>query len=91
MDRTRITFVEAAITGQVTSEALDDYIGDWHDGTSTEPLHTYLGFSWEDYAHWVEKPSCLEALLNRYFRAWVAERLSKMEAALVPFAHDTER
>ncbi len=35
-------------------ENIDDLIDDWHgspdDGV---PLHEYLGWTWEQYAHWV--------------------------------------
>lgn len=43
----------------LTVEELEDKISTWHDAPSDShlasvPLHEYLGWSWEQYKHWVE-------------------------------------
>ena len=38
----------------LTEEEVDNRIERWHTGASTMPLYEYLGWTWEQYAHWVE-------------------------------------
>lgn len=38
----------------MTDDELNDKIDAWHDGDSPEPLHRYLGWTWEQYKHWVQ-------------------------------------
>lgn len=39
----------------MTSEELNDLIDAWHDRPDTgQELHEYLGWTWEQYATWVE-------------------------------------
>ncbi len=33
----------------------------WHESGSDEPLHVWLGLSWDEYARLVESPSPLES------------------------------
>lgn len=44
----------------MTDDELDDKIEAWHDSHSPETLHAHLGWTWEQYQHWVltnEQPS----------------------------------
>lgn len=39
----------------MTDEEVDDAIDAWHDGAGPgQSLHEYLGWTWEQYAHWVQ-------------------------------------
>lgn len=39
---------------EVTEENINDLIGKWHESDSELELHEYVGFTWEQYARWVE-------------------------------------
>jgi len=38
----------------VTEENIHDLIDEWHNGDSNQELHEFLGFTFEEYARWVE-------------------------------------
>jgi len=38
----------------VTEENIHDLIDEWHEGDSNQELHEFLGFTFEEYARWVE-------------------------------------
>jgi hypothetical protein len=45
-----------------TDDEMDDLIDKWHESEGNQPLHEFLGMTWEQYAHWVEgKGFLLEA------------------------------
>jgi len=46
---------------------IDDCIDLWHCGAAgDQPLHEYLGMTWEEYALWVETSQLPEHLKDRY-------------------------
>lgn len=50
------TVVTEYLTSRATAEDIHDRIDAWHRGdTTVVDLHTYLGMTWEQYRHWVEK------------------------------------
>lgn len=52
----------------VTEENIHDLIDEWHDGDSSQELHEFLGFTFEEYARWVEKdefPSSTSSLHDK--------------------------
>jgi len=38
----------------MTDDEIDDKIAEWHQGDSPGTLHEYLGWTREEYAHWVK-------------------------------------
>ena len=38
----------------LSEQELNDKIDAWHDSDFEHALHEYLGWTWEQYAHWVE-------------------------------------
>lgn len=38
----------------VTEENIDELIETWHNGDSKQPLHEFLGLTFEQYSHWVQ-------------------------------------
>lgn len=58
------TFMELARTGVVQPEDVDYWVCCWHGGQCDEPLHDYLGLSWDDYAAWVADPTHIKAMLK---------------------------
>lgn len=67
-------FVDVAVALSLASpETLDalitDYVGNWHDmgdGTVEVPIHAYLGLKIDDYVAWVQDPSRLSEIVERY-------------------------
>jgi hypothetical protein len=43
------------MTEKTGPDNIDDRIAKWHDGPSTQPLHEYLGWTWEQYKAWGER------------------------------------
>lgn len=70
----RARFIDVAVALSLASpETLDalitDYVGHWHDmgaGTDEVPIHVYLGLKIDDYAAWVQDPSRLSEIVERY-------------------------
>ncbi len=50
----KATFVELCLAGRAKPGEVDDYVDLWHDGSSSLPLHEFLGLTWEEYGAWVE-------------------------------------
>ncbi len=44
-----MTFVERCIAGLAAPADIDNEIDRWHDGQADTPLHTYLGFTWDEW------------------------------------------
>lgn len=57
------TFMDDALSGRAGVTDIEDYIDAWHDSTGNEELHTFLGFSWDEYRLWVEKPQSLRFII----------------------------
>lgn len=53
------TFRDLYIEGKTTSNQVDDYIKEWHNGNSTKSLASFLGFSTEEYSLFVAHPRVL--------------------------------
>ena len=58
-----MTFVDQCLEGLVDPPQIDDFIDQWHEGTSKCSLPEYLGFTPEEYACWVEEPCSLRFIL----------------------------
>lgn len=50
----QFTFMELYRAGIVIKDDIDDYIHLWHNSTSSESLHEFLGMSLDSYKIWVE-------------------------------------
>ena len=57
------SFVDQFLRGDCVLNSVDDFVDQWHVGDSTLPLSEFLGFTPEEYAHWVECPDSLETIL----------------------------
>lgn len=66
----RSSFMSLALTGRIQNptEAIDDYIEEWHVARTNLELHEWLGLTWEEYTLFVEKPEFLSILLDRIER-----------------------
>lgn len=56
-------FVDDVLAGSALWTDIDDYVAEWHEGGSDEPLHEFLGLTKDEYALWVEKPEALRLIL----------------------------
>jgi hypothetical protein len=93
MSDTSPTFVDLCLSGQAVADDIDDYVSRWHDGTDPRPLHTFLGFSEDEYAIWVERPQALKFILFAKTRSLPLEdalRLAKTNGnGVAPSARET--
>lgn len=48
-------FIELFRKGEVSREAIHDYIDEWHNTEANMPLHTFLGMTYEEYMEFVMK------------------------------------
>ncbi|MFG3289425.1 hypothetical protein ACGF3G_11555 [Streptomyces sp. NPDC048179] len=72
------TFVDDALTGVAGIADVDSYVDAWHESDTTLELHEFLGFTWDEYRLWVEKPNSLRFILSaRRHGNTVTEELSK--------------
>jgi hypothetical protein len=59
------SFFDLYGSGNVASEAIDDWVGRWHDGSAAgQELHIYLGLTLPDYQVWVYDPEALPVVLH---------------------------
>ena len=63
MSDRQATFVEQCLDGSVDPSQIDDFIDQWHAGQDERPIETFLGFTSEEYARWVEEPWTLRYIL----------------------------
>ena len=42
---------------------IDDFVEQWHQTTTSETLASFLGFTDDEYAIWVEQPEALGSIL----------------------------
>ena len=59
-------FIENCLRGDALLEDIDNYIDEWHEGDSNEPLHIFLGMSRDEYAAWVETPDILPFIITAH-------------------------
>lgn len=58
-------FIDLAVGGWLVdvNASFDEYVDRWHGSATEEPLHEWLGLSWDEYAFIVEKPAWIKAVL----------------------------
>jgi len=50
-----IRFYRLFQNGKISANKINDYINEWHEGTSEETLYEYLGLTREQYVEWVRR------------------------------------
>ena len=60
-----MTIVDLLVRGEGEEEEIHDAIDRWHDSTvDLGPLWEWLGFTEQEWARWVERPSSLTEILS---------------------------
>lgn len=58
------TFIEKCIAGEALISDIDDFIDKWHNLTTpAQPLHEYLGMTWEEYSVWGARHDLLSSII----------------------------
>ncbi len=61
------TFIAKCVHDEALLTEIDDYIDKWHETEpEAEPLHDFLGMSWEEYAMWVAEPEILPYIVTAH-------------------------
>ncbi len=50
-----MTFKEKYLAGEINFEAIDDYIDEWNNSTTSDTLATFLGLNEEEEDLWIEE------------------------------------
>ena len=59
------TFFDLYMKGKATIDDLDDYLDEWHDGSSSQSIEDYLGLTKEQYFKWCQDPVLLKNELDK--------------------------
>ena len=61
-----MTFKEKYLAGEINFEAIDDYIDEWNNSTTSDTLATFLGLNEEEEDLWIEESDeALKEYLDR--------------------------
>ncbi|KEZ89972.1 MULTISPECIES: hypothetical protein [Clostridia] len=61
-----MTFKEKYLAGEIEFEAIDDFIEEWNNSSTTETLAQFLGLNEEEEDIWIEESDeALKELLDR--------------------------
>jgi hypothetical protein len=61
-----MTFKEKYLAGEIEFEAIDDFIEEWNNSSTTETLAQYLGLNEEEEDIWIEESDeALKELLDK--------------------------
>ncbi len=61
-----MTFKEKYLAGEIEFEAIDDFIEEWNNSSTTETLAQFLGLNVEEEDIWIEESDeALKELLDR--------------------------
>jgi hypothetical protein len=58
-----MTFLDAVLAGEISPDAIDDYVGRWHQSDTKMSLPSFLGLTEEEYHNWVADPDTLEHII----------------------------
>ena len=58
------TFMQQLRSGQVAVSSIDDFIDQWHNGTSALSLVEFLGMTSAEYQDWLTDPTSLALTLE---------------------------
>ena len=56
-------FIEQVLEGDVLHTEIDEFVERWHQSETAESLASFLGFTDDEYALWVEQPEALRSIL----------------------------
>lgn len=56
-------YIDLVLEGRAIWTQIDDFVAQWHRHDDEQPLHDYLGLSFDEYALWVEQPKALRAII----------------------------
>lgn len=59
------SFMHRFRSGQLSADALEDFVEAWHTGDTTEPMSQFLGMSQAEYAAWVAHPQAFFEAANQ--------------------------
>lgn len=79
------TFIEKVVAGEVSSSAIDDYVGAWHDLPGDDrSLQDFLGMTDDEYSLWAVCPGHLALIIEarRQRRALVDAVRDHLEAPI---------
>lgn len=62
-------FIKDCIAGITTASNIDDYIDGWHNSSSPQELHQYLGMSLDEYGRFVKDESALIEIIAEHKKA----------------------
>jgi hypothetical protein len=57
------SFMSLAISGQVLSDEIEDFVEAWHESDSNEEIHEFLGMTFEEYSLWVADADSINIIL----------------------------
>ena len=61
-----MTFKEKYLAGEIDFEAIDDYIDEWNNSTTSDTLASFLGLNEEEEDLWIEESDeALKEYLDR--------------------------
>ena len=58
------TFVESVLAGDALDTDIDNFVDRWQQSSENRSLASYLGFTDDEYALWVEQPASLRTILH---------------------------
>lgn len=74
------SYLAQVLEGKALWTDIDDHVEEWHESSSGEALHEFLGLTWEEYALWVERPRALRLIIAaREHDQPVSELLEQVE------------
>lgn len=57
------TFIDSCLAGDASPEDIDDWIDRWHSSETGDSLNTFLGFTQDEGALFVERPGSLRSII----------------------------
>lgn len=59
-------FIDKCLNGDCLVEEIDDYVDLWHEGDSTESLHSFLGMTEDEYGLWMRDSEYIYFILEAH-------------------------
>jgi len=56
-------YLDLVLEGRALWTDADEFVDRWHNSDSDEPVHDYLGLTWDEYALWTERPQTLRLIV----------------------------
>jgi hypothetical protein len=58
------SFIDLCVEGEALPEEIDDFVDQWHESDSDEPIFVYLGMTQQEYRLWVHDPDILPFVIT---------------------------